>query len=98
MHWRFWGVEMPKDYVYETCIVIDHETGEVRADTTREGMASKLTRQGFIEVTKPNSKPYRRFLGIEKQVSLRKAASTSSKRSSILAQESMKKVRLGRKK
>ena len=63
---------MPLEFAYETVVVVDHETGTMRVDTTREGIAGQLRRKGFIEVTKSNSKPYRRFTGEEGQLSFRK--------------------------
>lgn len=63
---------MPQHYIFETAITIDHETGEMRVDTTREGVASYLRRMQFREVTKESSKPYRRFIGEADQIRFRK--------------------------
>ena len=59
----------------ETAITIDYECGECRVDTSVRGVASKLVKCGFIEITKDNSAPYRRFVGTEKQVAFRKGGS-----------------------
>lgn len=64
---------MPKDFLYETAITIDHEDGIMRVDTTVTSVATSLQRAGFIEKTKPNSKPYRRFIGQADQIRFRKA-------------------------
>lgn len=66
---------MPQHFIYETAVSIDHETGECRVDTTREGIAAQLRRAGFLEVTQENSKPYRRFLGEADQIKFRKPKS-----------------------
>jgi hypothetical protein len=63
---------MPKDFIYETSCTLDHETGELRVDTTREGIAAQLRRMKFREVTRPDSKPYRRFIGEADQIRFRK--------------------------
>lgn len=66
---------MPGSVFKETAITVDYETGECWVDTSVRGLASKLVKCGFIEVTKPNSAPYRRFMGTEKQVAFRKTGS-----------------------
>jgi len=63
---------MPKDFLYETAITIDHEDGLMRVDTTVTSIATSLQRAGFTEVTKPSSRPYRRFLGQADQIRFRK--------------------------
>ena len=63
---------MPKDYMYETAITIDHEAGIMLVDTTVAGVASQLLRAGFTETTKANSRPYRRFRGAADQLRFRK--------------------------
>lgn len=64
---------MPKDFLYETAITIDHEDGLMRVDTTVTSMATALQRAGFTETTKPSSQPYRRFIGQADQIRFRKA-------------------------
>jgi len=66
---------MGAETIKETAITIDYDCGECRVDTSVRGVASKLVRCGFIEVTKANSAPYRRFVGTEKQVTFRKTGS-----------------------
>lgn len=63
---------MPKDFLYETAITIEHEDGIMRVDTTVTSVATALERAGFIEKTKANSRPYRRFLGQADQIRFRK--------------------------
>lgn len=63
---------MPQFFIYETAVTIDHETGEARVDTTRVGIASRLKRCKFQEVTREDSKPYRRFIGQADQVTFRR--------------------------
>ena len=63
---------MPKDYIYETAITIDHETGVMLVDTTVNGVASQLLRAGFAEVTDGRARPYRRFRGAADQFRFRK--------------------------
>lgn len=58
--------------IRETAILIDHDMEEVRVDTTNRGMAGRLTRMGFTEVTRSDSDPYRRFMGGMKQIGFRK--------------------------
>lgn len=58
--------------IRETAILIDHDLQEVRVDTNHRGMAGRLTRMGFREVTRSDSDPYRRFTGQTKQVGLRR--------------------------
>ena len=62
---------MPVKYEYETAITVDHDLGECRVDTTMRGVASRLVTRGFVEVTKANSAPYRRFVGQARQISFR---------------------------
>ena len=94
---------MAKDDIYETIIIIDHETGEVRIDTTREGVWKKLPKLGFIEVTVQINRPYHRFLGAEKQISFRRATKVArvvrgEKRSSILGSSTPRRKAVGEKK
>ena len=63
---------MPKDFIYETAITIDHEDGLMLVGATMAGVANRLLQAGFIEATKPSSKPYRRFQGEADQVRFRK--------------------------
>lgn len=63
---------MPQHYLYETAITIDHETGEMLVDTTREGVASQLRRCKFLEITREDSRPYRRFKGQSDQFKFRR--------------------------
>lgn len=63
---------MPKEFIYETAITIDHETNEMRVDTTREGVASQLRRSKFRETTREDSRPYRRFVGQADQLRFRR--------------------------
>jgi len=58
--------------IRETAILIDHDMEEVRVDTNNRGMAGRLTRMGFKEVTRSDSDPYRRFTGGMKQIGFRK--------------------------
>ena len=58
--------------IRETAITLDHDLGECRVDTSVRGIGSKLVKLGFIEVTKENSAPYRRFVGQVDQVAFRK--------------------------
>ncbi len=60
---------MPRTYEHETAITVDHDEKTCRVDTSVRGVAAKLLRRGFVEVTKPNSTPYRRFLGQARQIS-----------------------------
>jgi len=62
---------MPQSYLYETAVTIDHDADECRVDTTVRGVASMCLRARFLEVTKPNSAPYRRFIGLADQFRLR---------------------------
>lgn len=62
---------MPQAYTYETAIALDHEANECRVDTTVRSIATQLRRRGFVEITKPNSAPYQRFLGQADQVRFR---------------------------
>jgi hypothetical protein len=54
---------MPLDYISETACTADYELDELRVDTSRVAVVTRLLRMGFREVTKENSKPYRRFIG-----------------------------------
>ena len=62
---------MPRDFLYETAITIDHEDDLMLVDTTQAGIASALLRCGFTETTKLNSRPYRRFRGFADQIRFR---------------------------
>ncbi len=62
---------MPNRFVYETVITIDHETGECRVDTSMRGIATELRRRGFKDITRPESAPYRRFVGQADQIKFR---------------------------
>ena len=62
---------MPRDFIYETAITIDHEDDVMLVDTTQAGIASALLRCGFTETTKPTSRPYRRFRGLADQIRFR---------------------------
>lgn len=59
---------MPKDFIYETSVTVGHEDGIMLVDTTVAGVASQLVRCVFIETTRPDSKPYRRFRGLPEQI------------------------------
>lgn len=63
---------MPKDFIYETAITIDHEAHVMLVDTTQAGIASQLLRCGFQETTRPSSRPYRRFRGQADQIRFRR--------------------------
>ena len=63
---------MPKEFIYETAITIDHELNELRLDTTVTSVATAALRSGFTETTRPDSKPYRRFTGSADQIRFRK--------------------------
>jgi hypothetical protein len=63
---------MPKEFIYETAITIDHELDELRLDTTVTSIANAAKRAGFTETTRDDSKPYRRFSGRADQVRFRK--------------------------
>lgn len=63
---------MPRLFEHETAITIDHDENTCRIDTTMRGVASKCLRMKFREVTKPNSAPYRRFVGLDDQIKIRK--------------------------
>lgn len=58
--------------IRETAILIDHDVEEVRVDTNNRGMAGRLARMGFREVTRSDSDPYRRFVGAIKQIGFRR--------------------------
>lgn len=58
--------------IRETAILIDHDVEEVRVDTNNRGMAGRLTRMGFREVTQSESDSYRRFVGAIKQIGFRR--------------------------
>lgn len=62
---------MPKDFIHETAITIDHEGGTMLVDTTQAGVASQLLRCGFTEITTTGGRPYRRFKGAADQLRLR---------------------------
>ncbi len=64
---------MPKNFIFETAVTIDHEANVMLVDTTVRGIASALRRAGFLETTKPNSRPYLRFRGQADQLRFRKA-------------------------
>ncbi len=59
---------MPKDFVYETAITVDHEAGVMLVDTTVAGVVSQLLRAGFTEIGDGRSRPYRRFRGAADQL------------------------------
>ena len=63
---------VPRAYIYETAITIDHETGVMLVDTSVTGVASQLLRAGFAEVTEGRSRPYRRFRGGADQLRFRR--------------------------
>lgn len=63
---------MPRNFIYETAITIDHEDDVMLVDTTVASMATQLRRCGFIETTKASSHPYRRFRGNADQFRFRK--------------------------
>ena len=63
---------MPKDFIYETAITIDHELNELRLDTTVTSVATSALRCGYTEVTTETSKPYRRFTAQADQARLRR--------------------------
>jgi hypothetical protein len=63
---------MPRAFIYETAITIDHETGVMLVDTSVNGVASQLLRAGFAEVTDSRARPYRRFRGAADQLRFRK--------------------------
>ena len=63
---------MPLNFIWETCITIDHELNELRLDTTVTSVATAALRAGFTEATTDTSKPYRRFLATADQVKFRK--------------------------
>lgn len=56
----------------ETGITIDHQTQEVRVDTTNRRLATRAVRCGFRELSTGATTPYRRFTGLPAQISLRK--------------------------
>ncbi len=62
---------MPRKFLYETAIIIDHEQDTALVDTTVRSMATALKRRGFKEVGDRRSLPYRRFLGHADQIRLR---------------------------
>jgi len=63
---------MPRTFIYETPITIDHEDGVMLVDTSVTGVASQLLRAGFMEVTEGRSRPYRRFRGGADQLRFRR--------------------------
>lgn len=63
---------MSVDHADETVIVVNHETGELRVDTIRRGIASAALRAMCVEVTRTDSSPYRRFVGSADQIRFRK--------------------------
>lgn len=63
---------MPRDFLRETLVVIDHKAGVMVVDTTRRGVASQLRRAGFQETTPGDTRPYRRFQGAADQLRFRK--------------------------
>lgn len=63
---------MPRAYIYETAITIDHEAGVMLVDTSVAGIASQLLRAGFTEIGDERSRPYRRFRGDADQLRFRK--------------------------
>ena len=63
---------MPRTFIYETAITIDHEDGVMLVDTSVTGVASQLLRAGFAEVTEGRSHPYRRFRGAADQLRFRR--------------------------
>ncbi len=60
-----------KDLIIETGITIDHEAGTCRVDTTHEGTAKKLARDGWQEIADGRSAPYRSFIGKPKDIGFR---------------------------
>ncbi len=66
------GPEVPKSYMYETAITIDHTAGVMLVDTAVQGVASALLQAGFVETTTPANRPYRRFRGAADQLRFRK--------------------------
>lgn len=63
---------MPRCYLFETAITIDHEEDLMLVDTTVRGVASQLLRAGFTETTTPAAWPYRRFQGQADQLRFRR--------------------------
>ena len=63
---------MPKEFIYETALTIDHELNELRLDTTVTSVATAALRAGFTETTTDTSKPYRRFTAMADQIRFRK--------------------------
>jgi hypothetical protein len=63
---------MPRAFIYETAITIDHETGVMLVDTSVNGVASQLLRAGFAEITDGRSRPYRSFHGAADQLRFRR--------------------------
>ena len=78
---------MPKEFIYETAVTIDHEEGCMLVDTTVTAMATQLARCGFQEVTRPKSRPYRRFRGLADQLRFRKPKTERVKSLRGLAKE-----------
>jgi hypothetical protein len=72
---------MPLDYISETACTADYELDELRVDTSRAAVVTRLLRMGFREVTKENSKPYRRFIGKCDQMWFKKTKADRPKRS-----------------
>ncbi len=59
---------MPRTYIYETAITIDHEADVMLVDTTVARIAGQLLRVGFQETTEPDARPFRRFRGLPEQI------------------------------
>lgn len=82
--------------IKETSILIDHETGKVLIDTNVRGVASTLLRRGFVEFGGKNSIPYRRFEGVERQVSFRGAVKKKGARATMVKVRGAKRARTGK--
>jgi hypothetical protein len=63
---------MPKEFIWESCITIDHEENTLRLDTTVTSVATAARRAGMREITTDTSKPYRRFIAMADQVRFRR--------------------------
>ena len=81
------GVDQPQRRsmadIRETAILIDHDRSEVRVDTNNRGMVGRLTRMGFVDVTRSDSDSYRRFVGTAKQIGFRKVRILSPEQRAI---------------